>query len=69
MIPQQPDDIATVFFADGHNIATDHIQNQFSVGDIFNAMNIQYDAIDQLIDSFITRCEQSNVNVDCKKGC
>lgn len=68
-LKDQSDQIASMFFADGHNLATDNVPDKFSLKQIFSGMMFQYEAIDQLIESFSARCQQSNVNIDCKKGC
>ena len=66
---QQSDQIASIFYADGENLANSLIPDNFSIKDIFRAISRQYEAIDKLIDSFALRCKQSEVNIDCKKGC
>ncbi|MBN2165661.1 MAG: YkgJ family cysteine cluster protein [Marinilabiliaceae bacterium] len=61
--------IASVFYADGYNLAKEMIRKKYLLTDIFHAMTQQYQTIDLLIDSFSSRCRLSNVNIDCKKGC
>ena len=65
----QSDQIASVFFADGEKLAQSLVPDNYTLNHIFRAMKSQYEAIDKLIESFVQRCRQSNVNIDCKKGC
>lgn len=63
------DKIASIFYEDGQRLALEHLNKDCTKDSLYKAMQVQYENIDQLIESFVVRCKQSNVNVDCKKGC
>jgi Fe-S-cluster containining protein len=62
-------EIDTVFFSDGYNLAKKHLEKEITVPNFLNLSGELYEAIDGLMDSFISRCLKEGKKVDCKKGC
>ncbi len=61
--------IEEAFFLDGYRLADGNLKEKFTPDQLFTAIKQMYEAIDGLIDSFISRCKQTNTKIDCAKGC
>ncbi len=61
--------IATVFFQDGYNLARQKTARGTGRKAILQIMQVAYESIDGLLDSFRRRCDRENLKVDCRKGC
>jgi Fe-S-cluster containining protein len=62
-------DAATIFFHDGHRLATQFMEEEVSGSSVAGLMAAVYEALDGLIESFRNRCAREGLSVDCKKGC
>lgn len=58
-----------LFFNDGYQLGQEAAKNGYREEDLFHAMQQQYKAIDQLIDSITTVAKQQDMPVHCQKGC
>jgi Fe-S-cluster containining protein len=62
-------EIDTIFFSDGYNLAAKHLEAGLNTVNL-TAMSCEaYEAVDLLMDSFISRCRREGKLVDCHEGC
>ena len=58
-----------IFYQDGHELARGILNTRPAGEAIPEIMELVYDSVDGLIESFTGRCEREGLSVDCKKGC
>lgn len=58
-----------IFYSDGYHLAQSAIQSGLSNESLFAAIELLYNAIDELNDSILALAKRQNTEVACSKGC
>jgi Fe-S-cluster containining protein len=67
-INERPKDLEQIFFSDGHQLGT-QLKIEEDITKLQRSTRELYYNVDQLIDSFVQRCQVNGIPVDCRMGC
>lgn len=62
-------EIKRIFYRDGYRLALEHLGHELTAERLYRAITQLYQAIDELLDSFLQRSAAEGQLADCKKGC
>lgn len=62
-------EIKRIFYRDGYRLALEHLGHELTAERLYRAIRQLYQAIDELLDSFLQRSAAEGQHADCKKGC
>lgn len=62
-------EIKRIFYRDGYRLANDHLEQGINAANLKRAVSQLYQAVDELLESFIQRSELEGNPPACKKGC
>jgi len=62
-------EIKRIFYRDGYRLANEHLDQGINAANLKRAIGLLYQAVDDLLESFIRRSEAEGIPTACKEGC
>lgn len=65
----EPREIKRIFYRDGYRLAHEHLDQEITTANLKRAIGQLYQAVDELLESFLQRSATEGAPAECKKGC